>query len=245
MIRTIKEFLHRNKLFNFYSEFVAPDDLVIDIGANIGNRVWPFLKIGARVVAVEPQIECCQILSKKFKNSNLKIIQKGVGSRSEKLTFFKGSANTLSTFSKNHDDMKKRFKDHEWKEAEEKIEIVTLDSIIDEEARIPKFIKIDVEGFESEVLKGLNHKIPYISFEYNTPECIENLQKCLDVIRSKKIYSGALFNYSVGESMSLALDQWLSFDDFYSLISKDSWKNDFIWSGFGDVYIKNQDSDIS
>ena len=88
MIKIIKEILHKNKSLNFYSKFIDRGDLVIDIGANIGNRVGPLLKIGARVVAVEPQIECCQFLGKKFKNDNLRIIQKGVGSKNEMLPFF-------------------------------------------------------------------------------------------------------------------------------------------------------------
>src|SRR5690348_14843897 len=38
-----------------YRQFVRPDDLVFDIGAHVGDRVAAFRRLGARVVAVEPQ----------------------------------------------------------------------------------------------------------------------------------------------------------------------------------------------
>lgn len=50
-----------NELLNFYSKFIKADDLVFDIGANIGTRVKIFLKLGANVVAFEPQPDCINI----------------------------------------------------------------------------------------------------------------------------------------------------------------------------------------
>ncbi len=38
-----------------YRQFVRPGDLVFDVGAHVGDRVASFQRIGARVVAVEPQ----------------------------------------------------------------------------------------------------------------------------------------------------------------------------------------------
>jgi hypothetical protein len=40
---------------SFYQQFLQPGDLCFDVGANMGNRVEAFLKIGANVVVVEPQ----------------------------------------------------------------------------------------------------------------------------------------------------------------------------------------------
>ena len=38
-----------------YRQFIEPGDLVFDIGAHVGDRVSSFRRLGARVVAVEPQ----------------------------------------------------------------------------------------------------------------------------------------------------------------------------------------------
>src|SRR5215471_11002322 len=38
-----------------YAQFIAEGDLAFDIGAHVGDRVASFRRLGARVVAVEPQ----------------------------------------------------------------------------------------------------------------------------------------------------------------------------------------------
>src|SRR5262245_61186113 len=38
-----------------YGQFVKPGDLVFDVGAHVGDRVAAFRRLGARVVAIEPQ----------------------------------------------------------------------------------------------------------------------------------------------------------------------------------------------
>src|SRR4030095_732436 len=45
----------RDAMDRLYGEFVHPGDLVFDIGAHVGDRVGSFRRLGARVVAVEPQ----------------------------------------------------------------------------------------------------------------------------------------------------------------------------------------------
>jgi hypothetical protein len=40
---------------DLYRRFVRPGDLVFDIGAHVGDRVAAFRRLGARIVAVEPQ----------------------------------------------------------------------------------------------------------------------------------------------------------------------------------------------
>jgi len=46
---------HRDAMERLYRRFVKPDDLVFDVGAHVGDRVAAFRRLGARVVAVEPQ----------------------------------------------------------------------------------------------------------------------------------------------------------------------------------------------
>src|SRR2546423_15434440 len=46
---------HRTAMDRLYGEFVHPGDLVFDVGAHVGDRVAAFRRLGARVVAVEPQ----------------------------------------------------------------------------------------------------------------------------------------------------------------------------------------------
>ena len=65
---------------DFYKKLINPNDLVFDIGANIGNRVESFLKCGARVVAIEPQPDCVNILKENLSEEywNTKV-NEGIG----------------------------------------------------------------------------------------------------------------------------------------------------------------------
>ena len=120
----------------------------------------------------------------------------------------------------------------EW-DKEIEVEIDTLDSIILEHGK-PSFIKIDVEGFEYDVLKGLSSPIKYISCEYTVPERTESLVNCINRITEISGEHKVMFNYSVGESMKWALTDWLTSDEMVKEVNKQS----FIDTDFGDIYSK-------
>ena len=95
-------------------------------------------------------------------------------------------------------------------------------------------LKIDVEGYEYEVLKGLSQSITTISFEYTIPERKNSIIDCIDRIIKISNQNEVLFNYSIGESMEWALDKWISAQEMKKEIDLER----FINSGFGDVYAK-------
>ena len=102
-----------------------------------------------------------------------------------------------------------------------------------EEYGIPVFIKIDVEGFELEVLKGLSVPIKMISFGYTVPEQTSQAIACIKRLYS--INSEIKCNYSVSDSMIYSLERWINTDEMIRFISSDI----FIESGFGDIYVKS------
>lgn len=65
---------YNKDILHFYKLFVKPGDLCFDIGANVGRKTDIFLKLGAKVIAVEPQPEYAQFLKNKFKNKSDVII---------------------------------------------------------------------------------------------------------------------------------------------------------------------------
>lgn len=216
----------------FYKNFLKQGSLCFDVGANMGNRITPVLELGANVVAVEPQEFCRVILKKKFGNK-IKLVPFGLGEKEEIKEFYIADASTISSFSTEWiESVKKdRFKEHNWNTVQ-KVQMTTLDKLISKYG-LPDFIKIDVEGYELEVLKGLTKTIPCISYEYTTPEQTHKAIACIDYLQgiSKRIEC----NYSVGESMQLELNEWKSPEEMKTLINSQA----FIDSGFGDIYIRS------
>jgi FkbM family methyltransferase len=220
------------KRTQFYKTLIKPGELVFDIGANVGNRIRPFLEIGAKVVAVEPQVKCIDILKNQF-GTNIYYENIGLADKDGVLDFHVSNAHTLSTFSNTFIKRTKdsgRFSNFNWSTTIQ-VEVKTLDYLIQKYGR-PKFIKIDTEGYELNVVKGLSSKIQYISFEYTLPELKENL---IEIIKYFLTFGNIMINFSIGESMQFALTEWIDGYDFLSKFNN----NDFYTSmeTFGDVYV--------
>lgn len=228
---TQRQILQKRRLF--YNQFVNRNDLCFDVGANIGNRVTPLLQIGARVIAIEPQESCYKILKSRF-GKKIEIITKGLGENEGFQKFHISNTSTISSFSEEWINSVKdaRFKEHNWDKTIE-VDMTTLDELIAIYG-IPAFIKIDVEGYELEVLKGLSQPIKMISFEYTVPEQTNKIVECINIVQRNS--PNILCNYSTGETMKMISDEWLNVEKFFEHIQQPS----FIMSGFGDIYLKEK-----
>jgi FkbM family methyltransferase len=188
----------------FYATLIGHDDLVFDVGANVGQRAQIFSQLCRQVVAVEPQAQCVRHLRSRFKFSkNVSIEQLALGEREGEAVLRESDSHTISSMSARFIEAvgKARFKGSNW-EREVVVEVKTLDQLIAKYG-LPKFIKIDVEGYEAEVLAGLNSAVPYLSFEF-TPELMDEAERC--VARLDKISEGYLYNYCLGENLEFVLE---------------------------------------
>ncbi len=215
----------------FLGNFVKPNDVVFDVGANEGNRVEAFLQNNCKVIAVEPQQSCVNVLNKKF-GSTITIEPIGLASVPGEMDMFISESSTLSTFSSEWKEKIEngRFKTVGWQKTV-KVAISTLDNLIAKHGT-PTFIKVDVEGYELEVFKGLTKSIPMLSFEYAVPEQIENLQQCVDVLTA--INSNTTYNYCIGEILQFEEKEWVTGTQMKKIIESP----EFIKSAFGDIYAK-------
>jgi len=223
---------HDQEMLEFYSKFVSRGALCFDIGANIGNRAKIFLKLQANVIAVEPQEECVKMLRTEYEgNPNITIVQKAVGEAEGEAELIISDASTISSLSPEWIESVRRsgrFSEYHW-DKKQIVQITTLDKLIDQYGT-PSFIKIDVEGFEYQVVKGLSKPIKMLSLEF-TPEFIESTFKCIDHLQGLGAIS---LNYSINESMYLALEKWVTPEKIVKILS--SFRNDN--NLFGDVYVQ-------
>jgi FkbM family methyltransferase len=214
---------------SFYGDFLSKDDLCFDIGANIGNRTKVFLALGARVVAVEPQKECTRILKIRF-GSKINLEQTALGRSNGEGVMFISETSEVSSLSKDwiSEVSKSRFNKTRWNETE-LVKISTLDTLISKYG-VPKFCKIDVEGFEAEVLMGLSQPIPIISFEYTVPERLTEVRNCINqLVRLGEFHC----NYTLGEKMKFELNNWVSKEALLDQIQTISDSSEF-----GDIYLR-------
>jgi hypothetical protein len=65
--------MRRRRMRRLYAQFVAPGDLVFDVGAHAGNRVRGFAALGCHVVALEPQPDFARLLRTVFGRSRRRI----------------------------------------------------------------------------------------------------------------------------------------------------------------------------
>ena len=209
------------------NQLVEKGDLVFDIGANEGAKTDEFLRQGAFVVCVEPQPACARVLRTKYQhNPNVKVIEKGLAERKGRMKLsICSEANTLSTFSENW--KKGRFSNYQWDKAIE-VEVTTLDHLIDTFG-MPKYCKIDVEGFEFQVLKGLSKQIPLLSFEF-TKEFITSAEKIMHYLRQTGYEH---FNLVLGEKQEFIVSKWTSWKKILEIIEQS--EEELLW---GDIYAK-------
>jgi FkbM family methyltransferase len=202
--------------------------LVFDVGANHGTKTEIFLKLGARVVAVEPDRTNQEILKEKFLKYRLwrvpvVIVGKALSDKDAVETMWidePGSAkNTLSrkwVETLRHDDTRFGYQ-HDFGQRTT-VETITLDQLIGAHG-VPFFIKIDVEGHEPNVLRGLHCAVPYISFEVNLPEFVLEGQECVEILG--RLAVDGKFNYATGDyQQGLALQNWLDAPEFSRVLAQ-------------------------
>src|SRR6185312_661865 len=154
-----------------YGGFVRPGDLVFDVGAHVGDRVASFRRLGARVVAVEPQPAVVRVLRLLYGRSRDVVIEPlAVGREAGAVEMMINPANpTVATASADFIGAARDapgWKEQRWTK-KARVEKTTLDLLVRKHGT-PSFIKIDVEGYEAEVLAGLSKPVRALSFEFTT-----------------------------------------------------------------------------
>jgi len=193
---------------SFYRRFVGPGDLCFDIGAHLGDRTSHFLKLGARVVAVEPQPALMSLLRKRFRgNPRVTLVDGALGAAPGRAMLAIDPMNpTVASLSIDFiakAGASRGFRAVRWRHRIA-VPVTTLDALIAEHGT-PCFCKIDVEGYEHAVIEGLSHPVRALSFEF-LPAALD--PALIAIARLNRLGSYR-FNRSSGESMRLALPRWI------------------------------------
>jgi FkbM family methyltransferase len=217
----------RRKLVAFYSQFLQARDLVFDVGANIGVYSEVFQLIGARVVAVEPNPECAEQIAWTTSRDSVTIVQAAVGNRRGSCKLYVNEIKILSSVSKGWVQGEKETKPHEigmWHK-EIDVPMITIDDLVAQYG-MPRFIKLDVEGFEIEALSGMTKQPEYLSFEFHGDR-LEKDEACFE-----KLSPLARFDFVINEPFRFEIGRWVTRQEVWERIKASN------ISTFGDVFAR-------
>jgi FkbM family methyltransferase len=202
----------RAAMDHFYGAFVRPQDLVFDVGAHVGDRTACFRRLGARVIAVEPQPALLRTLRWLYgRDTDVVIEPVAVSSLPGRLVLYLNLDNpTVSTASPELIEAAAAapaWQAQTWGRSID-VAATTLDDLIARHGN-PHFIKIDVEGLEAQALAGLSRPVAALSFEFTTIQrgiALACLERCAGL-------GYARYNAVLGESLRFEHAGWRQGED--------------------------------
>ena len=191
-----------------YRGLVRPGDLVFDIGAHVGDRIASFRRLGARVVAVEPQPALVMLLKLVYgRRADVEVEAAAVGREAGTTDMMINVDNpTVSTASPEFVSAARDapgWETQRWTRSVT-VPVTTLDALIGKYGT-PVFIKIDVEGFEQEALLGLTRAVKALSFEFTIIQrdvALACIARCIAL-------GFVRFTAALGESQTFVSAEWV------------------------------------
>lgn len=170
-----KSHISEIRLLRFLIKNLHANSVFIDVGAHYGyfSLIASDILKNGKVYSFEPASKSFGILEKNMNGiANVAILNKAVSNKNDSVTFYE--FDTLH--SEYNSTQVAQFENEDWfkavKAQAQKIDAVSLSSFCNEKSLTPDIIKIDVEGFENEVIKGSENlltsskKKPVIVMEY-------------------------------------------------------------------------------
>lgn len=222
----------QRRMRQFYGQFMQPGDICFDIGAHVGNRLLAWSRLDVQIVAVEPQPHLMSFLRRWYgRFPQITLIDHALAASPGTQTLHISNRHpTVTTMSDEWITAVQQdasFARVDWDTAVS-VPVTTLDALIAEYG-LPAFCKIDVEGYELEVLRGLSQPITAVSFEY-IPAAIDIAIGCVAQLAQLGQYE---FNWSIGESHRWQFKCWLSVEGITAVL-----RTLTPHDGSGDVYAR-------
>ena len=200
--------LHEFADMAFLLHFLRPGDLFVDVGANIGSyTVLASAVCGAETIAIEPDPITMGWLKKNIAANNIAetvtTVEAAVGREAGEVNFTVGLDTVNQVAGAGHQNTRK-------------VRVVCLDDLL--AGRSPAFIKLDVEGYEAEVIGGAsetlkNPSLLAIETESRDAEVLSALNSAGFIEHAYDPVQRMLLRQSGGSSNALFLKETASIGD--------------------------------
>jgi FkbM family methyltransferase len=208
----------------FYRTLFSPGSLCFDVGANVGEKSEAMLEAGARVVAFEPNpLVLSELRARCEQHRNWTLVDAALGNTPSISTLYARRGLVNSGLGQGGDVI-----------GAFNVPVLTLDLAIQRFGE-PTFCKIDVEGWELEVLQGLTRSVPLLSFEFQLGD--RGIRKTLGCLEMLAGFGPALINVTPAETPRFHFREWIPLTEFLDWFPGDlatSLPGDL----YGDIFVK-------
>ena len=229
--------IHRSKRASltkdtrFFRSLLAHDVLCYDVGANIGAKTEALLRIGARVISFEPNPDVLsELCARCRKYPKWTLVRTAVGEEPAVATLYSRRSHAHSSL------------DSMWEgegQSTHEVPLLPLDTLI-KHYGLPAYCKIDVEGWELPVLRGLSAPIPLISFEYHLTH--DNIAKTIHCLDRLSVLGQSEVNFIAGENSEFQMDRWMRLEDFVARFPGELPGAEA--SHYGDIFVKREGASL-
>ncbi len=200
--------------------------ILFDIGANRGLYSDANAKDYESIVLVEANPSLCSFLSSKYQQNPLIHIENVIVSNKSSETFYISNADTISTVDPEWIHQSRFSKNYSWRPVDG-LPTVSLDALVQKYGK-PTHIKIDVEGYEYNVIQSLTTKVDSLCFEWAE----EKKKEILLTLEYLKNLGFTRFAIQMEDAYVYTVQphEWMSYQDIWNLMSmncdeerKDKW----------------------
>ena len=224
-----------------FEPFIEPGDLAFDIGSNQGVMTILLRWLGARVIAVDPLYVAAPQYVREFgwkfgEDSDVITVAKAVSDHEGEIALHVHrnlpSYSTVDEAYRTKSAHAKYFSDRNCSRV--KVPTTTLDALIAKYGE-PVFIKIDVEGHEESVIRGLSIPVRALNFEFHQ----DRLRMVLNVTQRLNSLADYEYNWSTNQGSFRIKDGWLASAELLAYLRANLTKSGE--GAWGDVYCRRKD----